>query len=145
MKVFTLGFTKKSAERFFELLRSSGARRLVDVRLDNVSQLAGFAKKGDLAYLAREICGLDYVHLPALAPSRELRDQYKQQRGGWSAYQRRFLDLMRRRKVEDTIPREVIADGCLLCSEEEPHHCHRRLVAEYLKERWGDVDIVHLT
>jgi uncharacterized protein (DUF488 family) len=145
MKIFTIGFTKKSAKQFFELLRTSGARRIVDVRLNNVSQLAGFTKKDDLAYFARAICGLDYVHLPILAPSQEMLDQYKKQRGEWSSYERQFLDLMRQRKIEESLSREVIADGCLLCSEEKPHHCHRRLVAEHLKERWGDVDIVHLT
>lgn len=145
MKIFTIGFTKKSAKQFFELLQISGARRIVDVRLNNVSQLAGFTKKDDLAYFAKAVCGLDYVHLPVLAPSQEMLDRYKKQRGEWSAYERQFLDLMRQRKIEDSLPREVIADGCLLCSEAKPHHCHRRLVAEYLKDRWGDVDIVHLT
>lgn len=145
MKLFTIGFTKKSARRFFELLRSSGARRVVDVRLNNVSQLAGFAKKDDLAYFAKEICGVDYLHLPALAPTQEMLDRYKKEGGGWQDYERQFLDLMRERRIEETISKAAVADGCLLCSEDKPHHCHRRLVAEYLKERWGDVDIVHLT
>jgi uncharacterized protein (DUF488 family) len=145
MKLFTIGFTKKSARRFFELLRSSGARRVVDVRLNNVSQLAGFAKKDDLAYFAKEVCGMDYLHLPALAPTKEMLDRYKKEGGDWQEYERQFLDLMRQRRIEETISKEAIADGCLLCSEDKPHHCHRRLVAEYLKDRWGDVDIVHLT
>lgn len=145
MKLFTIGFTKKSARRFFELLRSSGARRVVDVRLNNVSQLAGFAKKDDLAYFAKEVCGMDYVHLPALAPTQEMLDRYKKEGGDWQDYERQFLDLMRQRRVEETISKEEVADGCLLCSEDKPHHCHRRLVAEYLKDRWGDVDVVHLT
>lgn len=145
MKLFTIGFTKKSARRFFELLRSSGARRVVDVRLNNVSQLAGFAKKDDLAYFAKEICGMDYLHLPALAPTQEMLDRYKKEGADWQHYEQQFLDLMRERRVDETIPKEAVADGCLLCSEDNPHHCHRRLVAEYLKDRWGDVDIVHLT
>ncbi|HBL29885.1 MAG TPA: hypothetical protein DD490_23860 [Acidobacteria bacterium] len=144
MKVFTVGFTKKSARRFFELLRASGAKRVVDVRLNNVSQLAGFAKKDDLAYFLEEIGGLEYVHLPALAPTQEMLDEYKKKGGDWKAYEARFLDLMVRRRIEETIPKEVISDGCLLCSEDKPHHCHRRLVAEYLKRHWGDVDIAHL-
>lgn len=144
MKLFTIGFTKKTARRFFELLRTSGARRIVDVRLNNVSQLAGFAKKDDLAYFADAICGLGYIHSPALAPTQEMLDRYKKEGGEWQAYEREFLDLMRQRRIEDTISKEAMADGCLLCSEDKPHHCHRRLVAEYLKERWGDVDIVHL-
>jgi len=145
MKLFTIGFTKKSARRFFELLRSSGARRVVDVRLNNVSQLAGFAKKDDLAYFAKEVCAMDYLHLPALAPTQRMLDRYKKEGGDWQDYERQFLDLMQQRRIEETISKEAVADGCLLCSEDKPHHCHRRLVAEYLKERWGDVDIVHLT
>lgn len=145
MRLYTIGFTKKSARRFFELLRSSGARRIVDVRLNNVSQLAGFAKKDDLAYLAKEVCGMDYLHLPALAPTKEMLDRYKKDGGDWQDYERQFLDLMRERRIEEEISKEAVADGCLLCSEDKPHHCHRRLVAEYLKEHWGNVDIVHLT
>jgi len=144
MKLFTIGFTKKSARQFFELLRSSGAKRVVDVRLNNVSQLAGFSKKEDLAYFLKEIGGMDYIHLPALAPTQEMLDGYKKQGGDWKAYETRFLELMRQRRIEKTISREVIADGCLLCSEDKPHHCHRRLVAEYLKQHWGDLEIAHL-
>jgi len=144
MKVFTIGFTKKSARRFFELLYGSGAKRVVDVRLNNVSQFAGFAKKEDLAYFLKEICGMDYVHVPELAPTREMLDEYRKQRRDWETYENRFLALMRERRIEETVPREVVADGCLLCSEDKPDHCHRRLVAEYLKQAWGDIEIVHL-
>ncbi len=144
MRVFTIGFTKKSARCFFELLRKSGARRVADVRLNNVSQLAGFAKKDDLAYFLQALCGMEYVHLPELAPTQEMLDEYKKQRGDWEAYEVRFLALMKQRRIEETVAREVIADGCLLCSEDQPHHCHRRLVAEYLKQHWGEVDIAHL-
>jgi uncharacterized protein (DUF488 family) len=144
MTTFTIGFTKKSARQFFDLLRRSGAKRVVDVRLNNVSQLAGFAKKEDLAYFLKEICGIEYVHLPQLAPTRVMLDEYRKKTRDWSAYERRFLGLMEERKIEQAVPRDVIADGCLLCSEDKPHHCHRRLVVEYLKEHWGDVDIRHL-
>lgn len=144
MRLFTIGFTKKPARRFFELLRTSGARRVVDVRLNNVSQLAGFAKKDDLAYFLREICEMDYVHIPALAPTQEMLDAYKKHGGDWKGYEKQFLDLMRERRIEETVPKEVVAEGCLLCSEDKPHHCHRRLVAEYLKQHWGDVQIAHL-
>jgi len=144
MRVFTIGFTKKSAGQFFELLRHSGTRRVVDVRLNNVSQLSGFAKKGDLAYFLKEICGIEYVHLPELAPTQELLDEYKKQRGDWGVYETQFLALMQQRRIEETVPKEIIAEGCLLCSEDQPHHCHRRLVAQYLKQHWGDVDIAHL-
>ena len=144
MKTFTIGFTRKPARRFFELLRSSGAKRIVDVRLNNVSQLAGFAKKGDLAYFLKEICGMDYVHVPALAPTQDMLDEYKKERGDWNAYETRFLELMKDRRIEETVSRDLISDGCLLCSEDKPHHCHRRLVAEYLKRHWGDLEVAHL-
>ena len=144
MKVATIGFTKKSARRFFELLRASGVKRIVDVRLNNASQLAGFAKKDDLAWFARELCGIDYVHLPSLAPTKDLLGDFRQGRIDWGTYEPRFLDLMRERRIEKTVPREVVSDGCLLCSEDQPHHCHRRLVAEYLNECWGGLEIEHL-
>lgn len=144
MRLLTIGFTKKSAERFFSTLRSSGAKRLVDVRLNNVSQLAGFAKKDDLRFFLREICGMDYVHLPELAPTQEMLDRYKKTKVPWEVYEREFLDLMTSRKVEATVEQSVLDEGVLLCSEDKPTHCHRRLVAEYLRDRWGGVEIVHL-
>ncbi len=146
MKLFTIGFTKKTAQRFFEMIKESGVRRVVDVRLNNVSQLAGFAKKNDLSWFLREICGVEYVHLPILAPTREMLDDYKKHNGDWTSYEKQFLDLMKQRRIEENISQEVVAGGCLLCSEDKPHYCHRRLVAEYLREHWGDtVDISHLT
>ena len=144
MKIFTIGFTKKKAQRFFNLLKRSGAKRVVDVRLNNVSQLAGFAKKDDLRFFLEQICGMDYLHLPALAPTKEMLDDFKKRGGDWKVYEAQFLDLMKQRRIEETIPREAIADGCLLCSEDKPHHCHRRLVAEYLKQHWGDIEVAHL-
>ena len=144
MKLLTIGFTRKSAERFFGLLRAAGAKRVVDVRLNNVSQLAGFAKKNDLAYFLREVCAVEYVHRPELAPTQEMLDDYRKRGRDWGRYEARFLDLMRRRRIEETLPRESVADGCLLCSEDQPHHCHRRLVAEYLAQHWEDVEITHL-
>ena len=144
MKVFTIGFTKKPAHRFFDLLRESGAKRVVDVRLNNVSQLAGFAKQDDLAWFLQEICGMEYLHALELAPTKDMLDDYKKRRSDWSTYETRFLELMKQRRIEETVPREIIADGCLLCSEDKPHYCHRRLVVGYLKQHWGDVEIAHL-
>lgn len=144
MKLSTIGFTKKSARRFFDLLRQSGTKRIVDVRLNNGSQLAGFAKKADLEYFLDALCGMEYVHLPTLAPTKEILDDYKKKRMDWKTYEDRFIALMHERRIEETIPQEIIADGCLLCSEDKPHHCHRRLVAEYLKQHWGNVEIGHL-
>lgn len=144
MKLFTIGFTKKSAEAFFTKLKLSGAKRVVDVRLNNVSQLAGFAKRNDLEFFLREICHMDYVHVPELAPTQDILDEYKKNKGDWAVYEQKFLELMRKREIEKRVDPAVIADGCLLCSEDKPHHCHRRLVAEYLKSHWGDVEISHI-
>ena len=144
MNVSTIGFTKKSARRFFELLRESGVKRIVDVRLNNGSQLAGFAKKDDLAWFARELCEIDYIHVPSLAPTKDLLGDYRRGRIDWDTYETRFIELMRERRIEKTVSREVVSGGCLLCSEDLPHHCHRRLVAEYLNEHWGGLEIEHL-
>ena len=144
MRILTIGFTKKSAHRFFELLQTSNARRIVDVRLNNVSQLAGFTKRDDLSYFLRKICGMEYVHMPQLAPTQDLLTNYRKRRISWEAYEALFMELMHERRIEQTITEDMMSDGCLLCSEDRPHHCHRRLVAEYLKHHWGDVDIVHL-
>ena len=146
MKIFTIGFTRKSAETFFTRLAQAGVRRVVDVRLKNVSQLAGFAKREDLQYFAKAICGIEYVHVSELAPTPEILNPYKKakKKGDWPLYERQFLDLMRSRRIEETISPDLLNGGCLLCSEEKPHHCHRRLVAEYLKEKWGAVEIEHI-
>ena len=145
MEIYTIGFTKKSAAEFFGLLRRSGIRRLIDVRLNNTSQLAGFAKRDDLEYFLHEICGAEYLHQPILSPDKDLLDGYKKKTVSWEEYERRFLELLARRKVEETVERELFdRPAVLLCSEPTPEHCHRRLVAEYLAARWGDVTIVHL-
>ena len=144
MRILTIGFTKKTARRFFGLLRESGARRVVDVRISNGSQLAGFAKKDDLAWFLEELCGIDYVHLPELAPTKDLLRAWRKGDVAWADYEARFLGLMREREIERTVPRELLEDGCLLCSEDKWRHCHRRLVAEYLDARWGGVEIAHL-
>ena len=146
MKIYTIGFTKKTARKFFEMLRGSGAKRIVDVRLNNVSQLAGFAKRDDLSYFLDKVCGMQYVHLPELAPTQDMLDEYKKHGGDWDTYEKRFLDLMAQRRIEKTVPRDLIDEGCLLCSEDKPHHCHRRLVAEYFKRYWEEpeAEIRHL-
>ncbi len=144
MKVYTIGFTKTSAESFFARLRKADVSRVLDVRLNNVSQLAGFAKKKDLPYFLKTICSIDYEHRPELAPTKEMLDTYKKKKGSWSDYEKQFLDLMTRRRIEQSIERGVVDGGCLLCSEDTPHHCHRRLVVEYLHEKWDDLEIIHL-
>lgn len=144
MTVFTIGFTKKTARDFFSKLKQSGARRLIDVRLNNVSQLAGFAKKDDLRYFLDAICQMEYLHIPSLAPTQSILDAYKKKKGDWKVYEDRFLALMRERHIEDTISREELDGACLLCSEETADHCHRRLVAEYLRNKWGNLEIKHI-
>ncbi len=144
MKVFTIGFTKKSAREFFEKLRRPGLARLVDVRLNNVSQLAGFSKRDDLPFFCEAILSIGYLHLPELAPTQAMLDEYKKSLGSWQAYEEKFLGLMAERKVEQTVAREVVDGGCLLCSEPTPENCHRRLVAEYLQNKWGGIEIEHI-
>ncbi len=143
MKLFTIGFTKTSAERFFARLSNAHVKKLADVRLNNVSQLSGFAKKDDLRYFCKAICGIGYEHFSDLAPTQDILDEYKKSKGAWSIYEDKFLSLMARRKIEE-IDRSRLDGACLLCSEDKPHHCHRRLVAEYLKDKWSDVEVVHL-
>lgn len=144
MHLFTIGFTKKSAEAFFTKLSKAGVKRVIDVRLNNVSQLAGFAKRDDLRYFLKTICDIDYVHMPGLAPTRDILEEYKKNKGDWSVYEKRFLALLSKRKPEKTISREMFDAGCLLCSEDKPDNCHRRLVAEYLSKKWGNVEITHI-
>lgn len=144
MKVFTIGFTKKNAEQFFTRLKQPGLQRVLDTRLNNVSQLAGFTKKDDLRFFLREVGNIEYVHLPVLAPTQEMLDAYKKNGGDWDTYEKQFLALMAERRIETSVDKNLVSGACLLCSEATPHHCHRRLVAEYLRGKWGDVDIQHL-
>ena len=144
INIFTIGFTQKTAQRFFDLLLKSGVRRVIDTRLNNVSQLAGFSKRDDLAYFLREIGDIEYIHIPELAPTKNILDTFKKQKGEWKDYEIDFLNLMNKREIEKALSPELFNGSCLLCSEAKPHHCHRRLVAEYLNEKWGNVNIHHL-
>ena len=144
MKIFTIGFTKKTAEEFFSRLKRPEILRVVDVRLNNVSQLAGFAKKEDLRYFLREICRIEYVHLAELAPTQELLDAYKKKKGEWSIYADAYLELLKQRRVETSVPQNMIDGSCLLCSEDTSEHCHRSLAAEYFQQHWERVEIIHL-
>ena len=145
MEIYSIGFTQKNAREFFSALKAHGIERLMDVRLNNTSQLAAFAKQADLAYFLREICGAAYEHEPLLAPTQEMLDSYKKQKGGWDAYEEAFLALMRARNIESALDKESFARRTvLLCSEPTPEHCHRRLVLEYLQNRWESVVIHHL-
>ncbi|HEV3036793.1 MAG TPA: DUF488 domain-containing protein [Candidatus Angelobacter sp.] len=144
MKLFTVGFTKKSAEKFFDGLQSAGVKRVVDIRLNNVSQLAGFTKKDDLRYFCKAICNIEYIHVAELAPTPELLEEVRKGKSDWTAYEHKFIDLLKARRIEKTIAPKIFDGDCLLCSEEKPIHCHRRLVAEYLKKKRGGIDIHHL-
>ncbi len=144
INTFTIGFTKKSAEEFFTKLREAGVKRLLDVRLNNSSQLAGFAKRKDLEFFLRELAGIDYLHVPELAPTKDILDAYKKHNGDWDVYEREFLELMARRAIEKQLPEELLESACLLCSEHLPKHCHRRLVLEYLDEHWSGVTATHI-
>jgi len=145
MEIYSVGFTQKTAEQFFTLPRQAGIRRLLDVRLNNVSQLAGFTKRDDLRFFAKEICGADYLHEPLLAPTQEILDDFKKNKGSWVDYQKEFLALMAKRKIEDRIDRSLFwVPTVLLCSEPTAEHCHRRLVLEYLRDKWGDLKTTHL-
>ena len=143
--VYTIGFTKTSAERFFDRLVSARVSLVVDVRLNNTSQLAGFAKSHDLAYFLKKVGGINYTHRPLLAPTADMLSKYKKEKGEWSAYENDFLKLMENRKIEDKFKPESFQGACLLCSEDKPHHCHRRLVCDYLNHRWGSsLQVRHL-
>jgi uncharacterized protein (DUF488 family) len=144
MTVYTIGFAKTSAESFFTRLRNAGVAKVIDVRLNNVSQLAGFAKRNDLRYFLKALCGIEYAHRLELAPTQEMLDAYKKKRVQWADYEKQFFKLMASRRIDKVLSRDALDEACLLCSEDKPHHCHRRLVAEYLKKTWGDLEIVHL-
>lgn len=145
MEIYTIGFTQTTAERFFGRLRDAGVRRLLDVRLNNSSQLAGFAKAQDLPFFLHELVGASYEHDPRLAPTQELLDAYRKRKGDWATYERGFLELIAERRIEDALdPSDFDSPTALLCSEATAENCHRRLVCEYLAQRWPEVRAVHL-
>ncbi|MCP4965995.1 MAG: DUF488 domain-containing protein [bacterium] len=146
MEIHTIGFTKKSAAEFFGTLKDAGIRRLIDVRLNNVSQLAAFAKRDDLAFFLRELCDADYVHEPLLAPEGNMLKAYRSGDLEWDDYERQFLNLMSERSVEQAIDWDHLLNrpSVLLCSEPGPERCHRRLVVEYLGLTGINLDAIHL-
>jgi uncharacterized protein (DUF488 family) len=145
VKVFSIGFTKKTAAEFFTALRRAEVRRLLDVRLHNSSQLAGFSKRDDLAFFLKELCGAEYLHEPLLTPTPDLLDGYRKKHVSWQEYEPRFRSLLVDRAVEKKIERTLFQlPTVLLCSEVTATRCHRRLILEYLQEKWGGLEIVHL-
>lgn len=143
VQISTIGFTKTTAEGFFERLLRAGTKKIVDVRLHNTSQLAGFAKASDLAYFLKKVGNIQYVHQPLLAPTDAMLKSYKKEKGEWKLYEQQFLQLMAERQIEKRLSLDLLNGSCLLCSEASPHHCHRRLVCEYLNEKWGGALNVH--
>ena len=144
MKIYTIGFTKKSAEKFFDILTRAGVKRIVDIRLNNTSQLAGFAKHEDIRFFLKKICNIEYVNYPELAPTKEILDDYKKYKEDWNTYEKNFMGLL---LIRDNVINEnvnIVEGDCLLCSEATPEYCHRRLVAEYFKKKNPNVEIEHL-
>ena len=144
IETFTIGFTKKSAESFFTKLHEVGVQRVLDVRLHNSSQLAGFAKLPDLEFFLKGLFGIEYLHLEELAPTKDILDAYKKHKGDWSVYESEYLALLDKRSVESSVPADLLAGGCLLCSEHLPEHCHRRVALDYLQQKWGKLAVTHL-
>ena len=132
MDIYTIGFTKKDAKTFFDFIKNSDIKTVLDVRLNNISQLSGFAKKDDLAFFLKELCGSDYLHVPEFTPTKEMLDSYKKKEISWQQYEDDFLELMDKRSIHKHLSPELLDRGCLLCSEHEPHFCHRRLVVEFI-------------
>lgn len=149
MKIYTIGFTQKSAKKFFELLKENNIKTLLDVRLNNINQLAGFAKGRDLEYFLKEILGATYIHDLEFAPTREILDNYKKKIINWDDYEKEYNMLLDKRIIKQHIIKKYdnkFDRVCLLCSEVEASKCHRRLAAEYIKESINDenIEIVHL-
>ncbi len=146
MEIFTIGFTQTPAREFFGKLTKAKVKRLVDVRLNNTSQLAAYAKRDDLAYFLSAICNVQYHHEPLLAPTQDILDQFKKKKGEWNHYREKFLQLMLDRQIELQLDRQSYLElpSALLCSEHTAEHCHRSLVVEYLQSHWSDIKVVHL-
>ncbi len=144
MKVFTIGFSRKNTEQFFTRLREPGLLRVVDIRLYNKGPSAGFTNRNDLPFLLRQVNQMDYVHRLDMAPNEALMDDQRTNGVDYLKYKKEFRELLTDRRIETNVPKELIDGGCLLCSEPSAEFCHRRLVAEYLKEKWGDLEIIHL-
>lgn len=144
INIYTIGFTHKSARQFFDLLRNNGVTGIVDTRISNASQLAGFAKSQDLEYFAEAIGGMGYEHNPDFAPTKDMLTQYRNKKISWDNYKTEYLNLLDRRKIAQKTDVASLHRHCLLCSEHSPEKCHRRLLAEYFQVVRNDVQIMHL-
>lgn len=144
VRIFTIGCAGKDARQFFTMLIQVGIRKVIDVRLYNTSQLAGFSRKQDIEYFLRTIFSAEYIHLPIMAPTKQLLDGYKKGLIDWRQYETRFNKIIANRQIEKHITSKDIDMACLLCSEAKADNCHRRLVAEYLAKAWPNISIHHL-
>jgi uncharacterized protein (DUF488 family) len=142
--IYTIGFAEKNAREFFTKLKDAGVKTVIDIRLNNTSQLAGFTKEQDLPYFLQEIAGIKYVHKPELAPTKDILDAYRKKEIDWPEYEKQFRYLLIERKIENVITPQFVDNACFLCSEPKSDKCHRRLVAEYLRDLWQGVEIIHL-
>lgn len=140
IKIHTIGFTKKTAEYFFGKLIENNISLLIDTRLNTSSQLSGFAKAKDLEYFLKKICNINYIYRSDLAPTKMILDNYKNKKIEWEQYSYEYINLMEKRLISKKIDKFEIDNSCLLCSEDKPHYCHRRLLAEYLKKEWADCE-----
>jgi len=146
MRIYTIGFTKKSANEFFNLIKKNDIQLLIDIRIHPQGQLAGFAKQEDLPYFLEELSNhCHYEHNPLLAPTKELLKKYRENKD-WPLYEKAFMKLMDERQVPQILNKSVFENQriCLLCSEASPENCHRRLVAEKLASSWQNVEVIHI-
>ena len=143
-KIFTIGYAAKNARDFFTILKQAGVRKVIDVRLYNTSQLAGFTKRQDIKYFLQAIVGAEYIHLLIMAPTKQLLNDYKKGLINWQQYETQFKEIITHRQIEKHIMPKNTDMVCFLCSEAKADNCHRRLVAEYLAEYWQNVSIHHL-
>ncbi len=145
MKIYTIGVEKKSAEDFFQILTQAGVEKILDIRLNNKSQLLGFSKGRDLKYFCEKCHGIKYEHVPLLAPSQELLKTFRANKD-WTGYEKTFREIMESRPMVEIFLKasEGMNSACLLCTEASPKQCHRRLVAEYLAGRLEGLEVIHL-
>ena len=143
-RIFTIGYVGKNAQEFFTILKRTGIRKVIDVRLYNTSQLAGFTKRQDIEYLLQAIVGAKYIHLPIMAPTKQLLNDYKKRLINWQQYKTQFKGVITQRQIEKHLVPQDIDMSCFLCSAAKADNCHRRLVAEYLAEHWQNISISHL-
>jgi uncharacterized protein (DUF488 family) len=144
LKIYTIGFTGKSAEEFFSLINPESMNKLIDIRINRVSQMSGFAKERDLGFFLERISGLDYVVNEDLAPTKSLLSEYRNKEIDWNTYSERYIDLLNQRKVLSSLDESYFDKGVLLCSEKDPIACHRVLLANHLERHFKDVEIAHL-